>query len=437
MAGKIFTALRKRLTRSFTGNGTNEYRAAAENFIAEYPLTSFLGDDAIDRDTALLREGVKINVIIAGFGRAGREIFLASIANNQFMSLADGEPRLSAVQYHIFDKSVSERCLFDTYYRYKRNFRSADPEKYLPLPLLPSQEHFYRIDPASDEFAREVGEICGSGTYNFIVAATDSESENVRIAKQIFGMRGGGGFGNLTVFVFAKSGNEEELGGAVLFGCESSVLQKMRIMASVRKGIYKRGRNDLDRAVNNGKNDSRESDIGYESSLYGCLSLRFKLNLMGLDFADRGAPALGISREEYMKIYAGEDAVNLEGVDTDFVCAPYSKRSLLAIQEHHRWNSFMLTRGFVPSSIGQIRSEIKSTDGANVKFTNGKDFHGRRHGNITTPSGLVAYRRIIAERDGMDERDCDVIKYDYQLLDGAYELLASADCKIVKMNTYL
>jgi hypothetical protein len=92
----------------------------------------------------------------------------------------------------------------------------------------------------------------------------------------------------------------------------------------------------------------------------------------------------------------------------------------------------MLSRGMVPSTIELIKHETAVNDKGEVKFTNGKSYDDRRHGNITTFEGLVEFRRIVAERDGKPEADADVIKYDYQLLDGVFWILTTAGYKIVK-----
>lgn len=88
----------------------------------------------------------------------------------------------------------------------------------------------------------------------------------------------------------------------------------------------------------------------------------------------------------------------------------------------------MISKGLVPATIDEILNE-KDERG---KFTNGKNYALRRHGNITTMQGLVQFRKLIAEKFGKSEEDCDVIKYDYQLMDDAWWLLDKNGYKIVK-----
>ena len=109
---------------------------------------------------------------------------------------------------------------------------------------------------------------------------------------------------------------------------------------------------------------------------------------------------------------------------------PNSRRKTMAIHEHYRWNSFMLSKGMVPATKQQILEEKAERNGK-LRYTNGKNYAEHRHGNLTTFEGLIEFRRMVAKREGCDEADKDVIKYDYQLLDDAYWLLTKSGCKIV------
>jgi hypothetical protein len=185
-----------------------------------------------------------------------------------------------------------------------------------------------------------------------------------------------------------------------------------------------------------------KSQMDRDSSLFGCLSLRSKLNLMGLDYCLRegneSIPEVG--EDEYIEIYAGDDkpvwaqnkltanGKKILHYDIEF---KKSRRRNMAIHEHQRWNSFMISRGIVPSSIDQILYETAVVNGEE-KHTNGRNYAVRRHGNLTTFDGLVKFREMVAGRDGCLESEADVIKYDYQILDDAYWLLSKNGYKIIR-----
>ena len=185
---------------------------------------------------------------------------------------------------------------------------------------------------------------------------------------------------------------------------------------------------------------SKKTQAERESSLYCCLSLRSKLNLIGLDYCLKSEKGNALSYEEYMQIYAKGDMPNTtyykNKIDGKHVIkygvefAP-SKRKNLAILEHYRWNSFMITQGFVPASKEVIKKETVTVNGK-TKHTNGKSYAMRRHGNLTTFEGLVEYANILCERDGITKEQADVISYDYQIMDDSYWLLEKSHMKIIK-----
>ncbi len=213
-----------------------------------------------------------------------------------------------------------------------------------------------------------------------------------------------------------------------------------------------------------------------ESNLYACLSLRNKLHMMGLDYKRKtvadllreaearlaahpadAAPAdllrevealkkrlaalpegeredglPPLSEAEYLAIYAKGDPLDIVEEDgrrrVRYPLDPKpSRRTTMAMQEHSRWCAYMIMQGFVPSTLERILGE-KHGD----RFTNGKSYEQRYHGNLTTFAGLYDFRQRVAAARGIPEAAADVIKYDYQLLDGAHRLLDESGCKIYR-----
>ena len=163
---------------------------------------------------------------------------------------------------------------------------------------------------------------------------------------------------------------------------------------------------------------------------------------MGLDYCPEDDKQQGISEDEYLAIYAGDDQPDFDHYDVtangkkiayytlDF---KQSRRRTMAIHEHFRWNSFMISKGMIPATKDQILNErVFDEKKKKEKNSNGKNYRLRHHGNLTTFEGLVDFRRMVAERDQCPESEKDVIKYDYQLLDDAYWLLNTCGYKIVK-----
>ena len=455
----------------------NKYREIAIDFVEKYPFSKFLDETQVDYETSLIKENVDINVALIGFGRTNRQLFLTSVANNQFLTAGKEGPRLKQVKYFIFDKEKAEnnKNLNHGYYRYKNEFLPAHPDGkgYLPLPDLPAEDIPEKMDINDSTFYNNVRNIVtrNSKSANFIVIAFGTDLENLDMAQKLIEKRKEWRVENLAIFVKVRTehneqkllsigtsdnipecyfiGNEKE----VVYDIEKIVGENLTRMALMRNETYNIESaiknntsvvvDDRFRQANRNKAYSKWyedlTQIERESNLYCCLSIRSKLNLMGLDCCKKDASdEEGLTRDEYMKIYAGEDQPDISKYNVTVDGTPIvhytlnfpdSRRKTMAIHEHQRWNSFMLSKGMIPSTEEQIKNEKN----LNEKPTDGKDYKVcRRHGNLTTFDGLIQFRQIVAKREGNTEEGADVIKYDYQLMDDAHWFLDTTGYKIIK-----
>lgn len=446
----------------------NKYRQIAIDFINRYPLTQFMTRKQLNYKTSLLREGINVNVAMIGFGKTNQQIFLTSVANNQFMTEKDGKMVLKPINYHIFDKqnADSNKNLNHSYRRFQNEFKdeiekqqkSGGEQPYLPFPMLSSTiTPPHVLDVNDPEFYAEIrNALLEKNSFNYIVIAFGTDLENLDMAQKLLVKKQEWGLSDTYVFVKVRSGNCShkifQRDDCFLIGDEKQVVYHIdRIvndtitsMAMMRNRIYA-----LEYEITSRPNKMlvepielvyarancdwyiKKTQTERESNLYACLSLRSKMHLMGLDYirADEKEPNKPLSEKQYLKHYAGDnppivtddvaDGKAIIEYDTNF---KESRRKTMAIYEHYRWNSFMFSKGFVPASKAEIRADTKQ---------NGKDYSLRRHGNLTTFEGLVEFRKLIAARDKREECETDVIKYDYQILDDAYWLLTRNNFQIV------
>ena len=445
----------------------NKYQLIAIDFIEKYPFTQFMGEKHLDYETSLVKEGTDVNVFMIGFGKTNRQIFLTSVANNQFIEKRRGRVALKQANYYIFDKNPAQnnKNFNHNYYRYRNECKGED---YLPLPDAPAREEYFFLDVAAPDFYNNIREkaVQSSSSVNFAMIAFGSDLENIDMAQKLAAKRKEWGIENLVIFVKVRGSHQGEhlleAENCYLIGQEAEVVYNlpkllrgnMTEMAKCRNEVY-----ELESAVTKSNQPLTEekakairqkaeedwykekSQAERESNLYCCLSLRSKLHMMGLDYCKKEAgdkPAL--SEEEYLHIYAKEDMPDRESIPfkvdgksivTYTLRFPESRRKNMAMQEHYRWNSFMISQGTVPATKTQIKTEKQEVNGEE-RYTNGKNYDLRRHGNLTTFEGLVEFRQMIAERDKTKEEKKDVIKYDYQLLDDAFWLLDKVGCKIIK-----
>ncbi len=446
----------------------NKYQKIAMDFIDKYPFARFMDETQLDYSTSLVRDGVDINVLMIGFGKTNQQIFLTSVANNQFLTAGKDGPVLKPVKYHIFDKAEAEnnKNLNHSYYRYKHECADLEKDKYLPLPAIPAEETYYHLDVNDTDFYDRIRNIVtkNNSDINFVIIGFGTDLENIDMAQKLVEKREEWALDNLIVFVKARVWTKEQTllqekkcyfianERKVVYDIEKIVSDRMFNMAKMRNEVY-----DLEytikheptivideaylvkhHEISNRNWYTTKSQMERESSMYGCLSLRSKLNLIGLDYCEVDASdEPGLTEQAYLEIYAKDDmpivgeykvTANGKPIVTYPLDFKHSMRENLAIHEHQRWNSFMISKGMIPSSIDQIVHETKK----NGEHTNGKNYAVRRHGNLTTFEGLRTFRKLLAERDKEEETEFDVIKYDYQLMDGAYWLLNEWGYKIIK-----
>ena len=184
------------------------------DFIDRYPLTLFMNGEQIDYESSLVKNDVNINLALIGFGRTNQEIFLTSVANNQFLCEKDGKIQLKKVNYHIFDKERAEnnKNLNHSYYRYKSELADMKAEDYLPLPSLPAEEIFYRTDINDREFYTQLRAVVTKSKKdaNFVIISFGDDLENIDLAQKLVEKRREWDIENLVIFVRVRKWHKEQ-----------------------------------------------------------------------------------------------------------------------------------------------------------------------------------------------------------------------------------
>lgn len=469
---------RERLYAEFEERGhglvrfVDRYTQAAEDFADRFPLTRFMNEKQIDREKFLLRPDVGIHVNLIGFGKMNRKLFLTLVGLQAFFTEdKDGKTVPVPVVYHIFDNGNPgvNLALNHTYFRYRTEFldeKTGTPRDgfdYLPLPERTEEHVFHSMDIGEPSFFEALKNAVGMGEndVNYTVVSLGDEFSNLETLKTLREKFSALGVPNTQFFASVRdeaiAGKDAFFGENVhFFGSEKSFYRFDRIVDAPRTemAILESLAYNAEKSLAPEKISAKDlegfrrlwyggtSRTDRESNLCAALSLRVKLHMMGLDYVPQSAPGDALGEEEYIKILgagdppdvrAGEDGVRYVVYPATFVP---SGRKNLAVAEHGRWCAFQLSHGYVPATKEAILSE-KRPDG---KFSNGKNTVAKTHGNITSFDGLYEFREMIYSRDRevfaakgkTDISAADVIKYDYQLADGAYHLLTATGNKIVK-----
>lgn len=444
-------------------NLLNRYEQIAFDFVDQYPLTHFMTDAQIDFSDGLIKKEAEINVCFIGFGLTNRQIFLKTVANSQFFTEVNQKLVHKKVHYYVFDKADAhnDKNLNQNYFRYSLEFykqykkykekmlgegknEKSEDWDYLPLPDYPAddwfnpernmelsdkdayfEEHFCKVDINSYGFYDRLREVFKKeNSYTYIIIAFGEDLENVDLAKKIAARLSMWGKAKDT-HVFAKvrngalfgAGNADD-SGVIMFGSTESVYDIHKIanyeitkMAFSKSFVHTRESGKDENEIRR-KAVSKWMDLKMDQKMgnfYCCLNLRTKLNLLGFDYVKKQTDGdIGDLDEFETKYYgpAGKSEV-CEALYWDG-----SVRTLLAMQEHQRWNANYICAGVIPST----KSEITAGSGKDME-------HRLVHYNLTTFEGLEEFRALTGT---------EVRKYDYRIMDYAGAILSDAGYKIVR-----
>ena len=431
---------------------TNKARKVAMNLIYDYPVTSFIDRSRYIDQFACLDKSFDINVIFVGFGDDNQELFVSSTIINQFIEADKGEiPHPKKIFYYIYEKKgINSGNLNHKIFRLRgikrEMFREED---YLEIPPDPAEYISSTIDINSPGFYEQLWAVCSANpnSLNVIYVALGNDIENIDLAQKLQEKAGEWQLPDTRIFVNIEHENNYRLltndDSLIPYGSEKKHIFKFDHLFNDELedlAIKKHYMNALLKSEKPGKiqwsADEIETDSLYEwytydaikkiSSLYSILSIRSKLQMMGLDYRKKQPNSDSLkSNDDYFDIYAKDDRPKLDHhynktYHKDIYCYPnclekedlthQSLRQNLAIQEHYRWNAFMISFGFIPSSIEKIRTD---------KEGHGRDYKNRTHGNLTTAAGLIDFRDLIADPTVPKVR-ADVLNYDFHLMDDVW-----------------
>lgn len=446
----------------------NKYLDSSCSFVLEHPLTEILPEEwlvsgCVEPDAAL-------NVVLLGFGDTNRNIYSVHRATNQFVSHVEGQmPVQKKVHYFVFDKEQAEENALNHFdFRYEKDFlREIESgrlakEDYLPLPDVAAETDFFKMDLNSPDFYPQLRSIVSASpkTATQIVIAFGDDLTNIDMAQKLAEKQREWGTQHVAVYAKVRDKRVTELfegakhpkfipicdEGDDIYGLQAIRQNSIMNMARRRNIMYTMTSSCIsDTNLMDADMEAHADYLWYTmdadkqmSNLFDILSIRFKLQLMGLDYSAKEEKGELRSNQEYMDIYANGDhllyagkqykgipLIDNPGTDTKSDFSKNILRKNLTVQEHLRWNAFMFSCGFIPATKAQMESGIV------------KDYTLRIHGNLTTWEGLFRFRKIMAEYKQTSESNTDVIHYDYQLMDQAWCFLHENGLHVYKKGKYV
>ena len=389
---------------------TNKYQITAVEFIQQHPITEHIVPDMLEGN-GCLTENSRFNVIFVGFGDTNRELFRYSFAANQLIGSSEtGFPEMKPVHYHVFDKKdvLHDKNLNHSVFRYCESFWKAvrsgrlKQTDYLELPPVPAVITPHVVDINDEAYYEEIWDTCieNPDAVNYLIIAFSDDLNNIDLARRMAEKKNEWDLKNLHIFVKVRKQKNAEVdlslpGGKLPytpFGSEEYDLKALLSNEAEDIAYRRRLSDSIERYREKNSIPKTEIEIAalYDwymmeqdrrlSNVFNILGLHVKLHLMGLDY--RPETGRGLTNDEYFGIYANgnepeksKDAVSYrraiysyEGVLQKGQYRKDDMRTNLAVQEHYRWNAYMIARGFVPASFQQMR-EQKVRDYKQIRFT--------------------------------------------------------------------
>lgn len=395
----------------------NKYELLARKFTIDNNIAKFLPADFLENGA--LAKGKTVNVNIFGFGKTGQAIFKSMIINNVFCTVEKDHYKSVPVNYNVYD--IDPKAFSNPIITYLNNFENIYNTKAIPAPDKPCNVSTKLFDLKTDFL--NMFSNCKKDEFNVFVICLDSSIRNSNIAKYIFENLNGE---NMAIFYNVDYRSEVfiEENTVIPFGFKSEFLRREMII-NEELGLLAELNNEkylkyshLEQEANFHKLPLIEKMSNY----YFDMSLRFKLNLCGLDMTKNNLIE-GLSKEEFNKILPLKEKYSY---------SEYTKISTvnaLAFVEHLRWNAFYIMNGF------------KTLEPADYDVSKGKDMHKnfacKKHGCLTTYAGLdivnnelLKKMKEIEPNTTMDK--VDKYSYDFILLSSIYEDLTNLGYKIIK-----
>ena len=453
-----------------------------EHNLAMYLPKGFIEDGVVTPISADSKETKNINVVMLGFGKTSKAILKSIIMNNQFVQVVDNKYKCKKINLEIYDKS--EEVFNDSLITHIEKFPELCKEDYFdfdpflgPLELTVEMKH-KKCDvksDASEDFLKSIIKKKNNNDFTFYIIGLSSSVDNSLVAEMLSKIVPQS---SSIIFYNIDAYNERLLSDSKIcipFGFKNDILSHDNITVEDIFTLAKLNNDEYNRK--SGKNNDFFSIPIIEklSNIYKEINLRFKLNLIGLDYTkdpevkglrykkDKGdvkseekvyldycnpslyhlsleeirEKELEDENSEYSKLIkedTEESKAKAEILLEEKKYAQYFNLNLgnaLIYQEHLRWAMYY----FLYDYRGMKLSDIYFDGNGKVVH---KDIPNRKHACITSFEGadkLHRYELQMYLDAGKDKKISQVETFQYDMkLDTAYEELEQLEFKIIELK---
>jgi len=392
----------------------------ARVFVDKNPYTKHMPREFFGDDTSL-KDGVKLNLFLLGYGALSGEICRQFVINNQFAVQKDGEYHASPIRLSVYDKTADKNAWSLCGLPNALRILEENQTEYFPMPEYP-----YEVDCVKDggyEFdtIREIAnKALDEDSFSYIIVDTGNVYRNIEIAEKFSLLLDKCNCYHIFVRNRSIALTHDRI---TCYGDTGSVFTHDVIVGDALVGLAR----DVNRFYSGKDTWNDLSYFGMASNIALAQNLRLKLNLLGVDYQNDGrGEGLDLASELPAKL---GDATDYES------CFGVSVRNALLAQEHFRWNAFHLLAGYLPMK--RCRVKVWEENGKIKKTI--KDDTLKKHACITTFAGLHALSNELSARANeiaggktYTAKDFDYYRYDDLLLRAIPGFLEENRCSVAE-----
>ena len=406
------------------------HQLIAQQLILEYPLTSLLPHQFIDTEKATL-DDVTIQYHLLGFGPTNLEIYRHLFVTNQFPPKASkffGKEitnyKKPTIEYNIYRDPTNSLISIP---RFTNLLQSK--KDHLPNPpiTIATEEILTSFHDGSFVFHFDK-QLKKSDPYHVLVIAFDDDVMNLRVLQQVLAYLIEKRLNHYHLFVqmtnrdYVQTSQLFKQKNVIAFGFGDYGYSLNQITNPIFTKIASQIQSTLNPSIPFDSLVSEEK----ESLLYEAISLRFKLNLMGLDLA---VQPKGLTEANFMKRYDVDEQSSFHRShpraknDADLNrYKPVAKklRNLLARQEHLRWTANQMTKGYIPMSMEEM-----------VNSKSYVDHRVKKDARLTSFEGLFDLHDYLVNNLSFTFSEADMIYPFFHTMDHLYEILKNTPFQVV------
>ena len=407
------------------------HQLIAQQLVMEYPLTSFIPQSFIVPERATL-DDVTIKYHLLGFGQTNAEIYRHLFITNQFppkTSKFFGKELTNysnpPIVYKIYVDESHQAVSVPSF------AQSIDTQRknYLPMPPLSAKTERIDTSFADQRFLEQLEkQINKQDDYQVMVIAFDDDVINLRVLQQTLNWLVEKRMQQYHIFV--QMLNKDYVQTSQLFKAKNVIPFGFGVYGYALNQIINPVFNQIARNIQTTLNPQQKFDEltaeTKDSLLYQAISLRFKLNLMGLDLApvEKGLLETNFmaryDEDEHTRFHASHPRAKNDADLNRYKPVAKKVRNLLARQEHLRWTADQLARGYIPMSLDELKTGKQFVDVALKKDA-----------RLTSFEGLFDLHRYLVEEVGFAFPDADIIYPFFHTLDYLYKIIEKTPFKVI------